>query len=277
MTVGRLVLVGTPIGNLDDMSPRAVAALKDADVIACEDTRRTRKLLTHFGIQEGELVVYNDINEHARARSLVERARAGKTVALVSDAGMPGLADPGYRIVVECIDAEIEVDVVPGPSAGIAALVISGLPTDRYVFEGFLPRKRSHRVARIDALIGEPRTIVLYESPHRLEACLEDLLARLGPRRAVVARELTKLYGEVRRGTLDELVSSVRESGVRGEVVVVVEGTAGDEVKPSRAELAERARDLMARGFDRKDALTEAARAAGVSRREVFDALIDEE
>ncbi|MEA2477357.1 MAG: rRNA (cytidine1402-2-O)-methyltransferase, partial [Actinomycetota bacterium] len=164
-----------------------------------------------------------------------------------------------------------------GPSAAIAALSISGLPTDRFVFEGFLPRKRSHRVDRIDVLATEERTLVLYESPHRLEAALEDLAARLGPRRAALARELTKLYGEVRRGTIEELLDDVRERGARGEIVIVVEGAPARTERPTPAELAESARRLMDTGLDRKDAMSEVARAAGVPRRDVFDALIDEE
>ena len=274
---GKLVLVGTPIGNLDDMSGRAVSALKDADVIACEDTRRTRKLLTHFGIETRELVVYNDINENQQAARLAARAAEGEKIALVSDAGMPAIADPGYRVVVACVDAKVPVEVVPGPSAAISALAVSGLPTDRFVFEGFLPRKRSQRAARIEALAEEERTLVLYESPHRLEAALEDLSSRLGSRRAAIARELTKLYEEVWRGTLDELLEVVRERGARGEVVIVIEGATATVETRDPAELAARARRLMAGGLDRKDALAEVARAAGVPRRAVFDALIDEE
>ncbi len=272
-----MILVGTPIGNLDDMSERAVQSLRSADVIACEDTRRTRKLLTHFGVKPRELLVYNDANEHAQAEVIAARAASGKTVAIVSDAGMPGIADPGYRVVVACIDAGVGLEVVPGPSAAIAALAVSGLPTDRFAFEGFLPRKRSHRIARIRQLASEPRTVVLYESPHRLEACLDDLVAELGPRRAALARELTKLYEEIQRGTLADLLASIREHGARGEVVLVIEGGAGVGTAPSADELAERARALMAGGLDRKQAMAEIARQAGVSRRAVFDALIDEE
>lgn len=271
------MLVGTPIGNLEDMSVRAVQALKAADVIACEDTRRTRKLLSHFAVKSRELIVYNDTNEHAQAKVIAERAAAGTVVALVSDAGMPGIADPGYRVVVACVGAGVTIEVVPGPSAAVAALAVSGLPTDRFAFEGFLPRKRSHRISRIEELIAEPRTIVLYESPHRLEACLEDLAATLGPRRAALARELTKIYEEIQRGTLEDLLASIREHGARGEVVLVIEGAAGASTKPSAEELGRRARELMASGVDRKQALTEVARHSGVSRRDVFDALIDEE
>ncbi|MFN2595110.1 MAG: 16S rRNA (cytidine(1402)-2'-O)-methyltransferase [Actinomycetota bacterium] len=277
MTIGSLILVGTPIGNLDDMSGRAVQALKDADVIACEDTRRTRKLLTHFNVKASELFVYNDINERAQAQRLIERATRGDRIALVSDAGMPGIADPGYRVVVGCIEAGVPIDVVPGPSAAIAALAVSGLPTDRFVFEGFLPRKGSHRSDRIEALVAEDRTIVLYESPHRVESSLEELAGRLGSRRAALARELTKLYGEVRRGTLNELLGSVRESPVRGEVVIVIEGNRSPATKPTTKELAALAKKLMSDGLGRKEAMSEVAHAAGVPRKVVFDALIDEE
>ena len=272
---GALVLCGTPIGNLEDASARVAKALAAADVIACEDTRRTRKLLGHLGVSARELVVYNEGNERHRTRALVDRARAGDTVALVSDAGMPGLSDPGYRLVRACIEAGVAVEVVPGPSAVVTALVVSGLPPGRFVFEGFLPRKHGDRRRRIAELASETRTIVLYVSPHKIVDCLEDLCAGLGDRPAALARELTKLFEDVRRGSLSELLAAARTEPVRGEIVLVVGGAIGEHrSETSSAELARRARGLMDEGVGRREAMSEVARAAGVPRRKVFDALL---
>lgn len=273
---GRLLLCGTPIGNLDDMSPRAREALSSADVIACEDTRRTRKLLSHFGIRARELVSYHEANERRRTRMLASRVAAGETVVVVSDAGMPGVSDPGYQLVRACIDDSLPVEIVPGPSAAVAALVLSGLPPARFVFEGFLPRKPGERRRHIEELVGERRTIVLYESPHRVAACLEALHEVLGDRPAALCRELTKLYEEVRRGTLGDLLTSVLEDPPRGEIVLVVGGAVhAHRDVPGPEELAARARALMAAGTDRKQAMVEVARDSGVSKRDVFDALVE--
>jgi 16S rRNA (cytidine1402-2'-O)-methyltransferase len=272
---GKLILCGTPIGNLDDLSARATRALGEADVIACEDTRRTRKLLTHFGIKAKDLVVYHEGNERRQAKDLATRIARGATVVLVSDAGMPGLSDPGYRLVRECVDAGLAIEVIPGPSAAVSALAISGLPPARFVFEGFLPRKSGDRRRRLEELSDEPRTIVFYEAPHRIEECLEDLLECLGDRPAALARELTKLHEEVRRGSLAELLRGVGEVPPRGEIVVVVGGAVHEHrAEPEPQELARQALELMDRGVDRKDALGDVARAAGVPKRKVFDALV---
>lgn len=273
---GKLILCGTPIGNLDDLSPRAVAVLESADIVACEDTRRTRKLLTHYGVRARELVVYHEGNERRKAEDLARRIARGLTLVLVSDAGMPGLSDPGYRLVTACIEAGIEVEVVPGPSAAISALALSGLPPARFVFEGFLPRKSGDRRRRLAELAGEARTIVFYESPHRIEACLDDLLQCLGDRPACLARELTKLHEEVRRGSLSYLLESARADPVRGEIVVVVGGAVGvHRTEPEPSELARRAHQLMAEGVDRKQAMARVAQEAAVPRRRVFDALVE--
>ena len=274
---GRLVLCGTPIGNLDDMSPRAVAALRDADVIACEDTRRTRKLLSHFGIAARDLIVLNDQTERRKAPEVVAEIGRGRTVVLVSDAGMPGLSDPGYRLVRACIAEGLAVDVVPGPSAVVAALAVSGLPPGRFVFEGFLPRKQGDRRKRIESLRDDPRTIVLFESPHRIEATLADLLDLLGDRDASLARELTKLYEEVLRGPLSEVAATLKERPPRGEITLVVEGAVHDhKPEPPPQDLAARARALMDAGVERKEAMARVAEDAGVPRRKVFDALLEE-
>src|SRR5664279_3441816 len=191
-----LVVIGTPIGNLGDLSPRVVEVLRDADVIACEDTRRTRKLLSHAGIAaDGRLRAVHAHNEAQEAERIVEEVRAGRTVAYATDAGMPGVSDPGARVVLACRQAGLAVQVVPGPSAALAALVLSGFPADRFVFEGFLPRKGRPRVERLDEIATEPRTVVLFEAPNRVAATLDDLVAVCGDSRLVcVAREITKLH-----------------------------------------------------------------------------------
>jgi 16S rRNA (cytidine1402-2'-O)-methyltransferase len=275
---GKLILCGTPIGNLEDAPPRLVSTLRRADVIACEDTRRTRKLLTHFGLHARDLVTYNEANEQKRADELVKRIVGGETVALVSDAGMPGLSDPGYRLVRAAVENDVTVEVVPGPSAAVSALAISGIAPGRFVFEGFLPRKSSERRRHLEELTHEKRTLVFYESPHRIADTLVDLAEVLGDRRAALARELTKMYEEVVRGTLAELADYARAQAPRGEITLVVQGAVGDHreaVDPP--ELARRARKLMAEGVERKEALHEVARAAGVPRRTVFDALLEDD
>jgi 16S rRNA (cytidine1402-2'-O)-methyltransferase len=274
---GKLVLCATPIGNLEDVSARALRVLGEADVVACEDTRRTRKLLTHHGVSVRSLVVYNDVNERRKAPELLERLTRGATLVLVSDAGTPGLSDPGYRLVQACVDADVTIEVVPGPNAAVAALTLSGLPPGRFAFEGFLPRKPGPRRRRVEELVAERRTLVLYESPHRVEATLADLLGGLGDRRCALARELTKMHEEVRRGSLAEVLEGVRATPPKGEIVLVVEG-AVQSARPDAApsELAARARSLMAEGMARPAALSAVAKEAGVARKKVFDALLDE-
>lgn len=275
--MGGLILCGTPIGNLEDVTLRLLRVLGEVDVVACEDTRRIRKLLTHHGISVRELVTYNEQNERRHGEGLLRRMKLGHTVALVSDAGMPGLSDPGYRLVRACADAGIEVTVVPGPTAAVSALAVSGLPPARFVFEGFLPRKAGERRRRLEELKTETRTIVVYESPHRIEATVADMAEILGERPAVLARELTKMYEETRRADLPDLLESVRVDPPRGEIVLVIEGAIhGARGIPDAAELAARARDLMAEGIDRKTALSRVAKDTGAPRRAVFDALIEE-
>lgn len=273
---GKLILVGTPIGNLEDASARSLRTLEEADVVACEDSRRTRKLLSHFGTKVKQLVVYTETNERRKAEELVARIEGGQAVALVSDAGMPGLSDPGYRLVRACVDRNLEVTVVPGPTAVVSALAISGLPPARFVFEGFLPRKQGDRRRRLAALVDETRTIVFFESPHRIAACLADLLDVLGDRPAALVRELTKLYEEAQRGMLSELVERAGSEAPRGEIVVVLGGKTRADAEPAADELARRAKELMQGGLDRKAAMAQVAREAGVQKRKVFDALVEE-
>jgi 16S rRNA (cytidine1402-2'-O)-methyltransferase len=267
--VGTLWLVGTPIGNLGDVTERARQTLAAADVIACEDTRRIRALLTHLGVPSPRLVTLHEGNERQRTAELLGRLRSGDRVAVVSDAGMPGLSDPGYRLVAACAEEGIPVDVAPGPSAAIAALVISGLPTDRFVFEGFLPRRSGARRARLVELAGEPRTVVLFESPRRLRALLQEAGEILGDRRAAMVRELTKAHQEVRRGSLSGLASGTDE--VRGEVVLVIEGAPSPE-PPDLDELAARVEALTSSGVPRREAAARVAAESGASRRAVYEA-----
>ncbi|WP_412068508.1 16S rRNA (cytidine(1402)-2'-O)-methyltransferase [Rubrivirga sp. IMCC43871] len=225
-----LILVPTPVGNLEDITLRAIRTLKEADVVACEDTRTTGKLFNHFGIDTPRLSFHTH-NEHGRVSQLVSRMQAGETVALVSDAGTPGISDPGFLLVRAAAEADIRVEALPGPTAFVPALVASGLPSDRFVFEGFLPHKKG-RQTRIKALADEPRTSILYESPHRLVKLLGQLAEFLGEDRpAAVGRELTKIHEEVRRGTLAELAAHYgAQAKVRGEIVVVVGGAEGTPV-----------------------------------------------
>ena len=274
---GKLILCATPIGNLEDITQRALRVLGSADVVACEDTRRTRKLLNHFSISARNLVSYRESNERRSTPELVQRIKRGETVVLVSDAGMPGISDPGYRLVRACIDAGLSIEVVPGPTASVAALVLSGLPPGRFVFEGFLPRRSGDRRRRAAELAEETRTLVVYESPHRLEASIADLAEVLGDRPAALVRELTKMHEEVRRGSLTDILQSIRDSPPRGEIVLVIGGaTHGGGDEASGEELARAARELMDSGVDRAEALTRVARGAGVPRRRVFDALVEE-
>jgi 16S rRNA (cytidine1402-2'-O)-methyltransferase len=267
---GALVLVATPIGNLGDLSPRAVEELGRADAIACEDTRRTGRLLQHAGIANPKLIVVNDHTEAARVGDVLRRLDAGERVAVVTDAGTPGISDPGERLVRAASAAGHVVEVVPGPSAAVAALVVSGLPTGRFVFEGFLPRKGTGRQARLDELAAERRTVVLYEAPHRAERTLADLAAAFGPDRAVaVARELTKLHEEVWRGSLGEAAAWAAETSPRGELVFVVEG-APAPAAATDADVEQALTDALARGASRRDASAEVAARLEVPKRRVY-------
>lgn len=272
---GSLVLVGTPIGNLGDLSPRAVEALASADLVCCEDTRRTGRLLEHAGVNGARL---RRVDEHTEAEAcdqVCELLRAGTTVAMVTDAGMPALTDPGGRLVAAAAADGHTVTVVPGPSAGLAALAVSGLATTRFCFEGFLPRKGRARTERLELIAAERRTTILYESPRRLQACLEDLSEACGPlRRAVVARELTKLHEEVVRGSLAELCEW-SEGPVKGEVVIVIEGAAGAGPEATDDQLRAAVEALVSGGLSRRDAAASAAAAHGVSRRRVYNLVVD--
>ncbi|MGI8709323.1 MAG: 16S rRNA (cytidine(1402)-2'-O)-methyltransferase [Actinomycetota bacterium] len=271
---GVLTLCGTPIGNLEDASKRLIRTLEEVDCIACEDPRRTKKLLTHFGVRAHDLVVLNEGNERRQSGRLLQRLKRGDSVALVSDAGMPGMSDPGFHLVRGCVEEGIEVGVVPGPTAAVTALAISGLPPGRFAFEGFLPRKPGDRAKRVAELTTEMRTMVFYVSPHRIEDYLSELAEAWGDRPASLARELTKMFEEVRRGSLSELLGGVRSDPPKGEIVLLVGGASGELAAVAPEELALRARALMDEGVDRKEAMSRVARETGVKRRQVFDSLL---
>lgn len=267
---GRLVLVATPIGNLGDLSPRAVEALAAADVVACEDTRRTGKLLAHAGVSAPRLLVVNEHTEAAGAVEIAGLVADGRTVVLVSDAGTPAVSDPGARVVKATLDAGGNVEAVPGPSAVLAALVVSGLSTGRFSFEGFLPKKGRHRAERIEELIREPRTMVLFEAPHRLARTLGDLAAALGGDRPVaVVREQTKLHEEVWRGSLADAAARAGETEPRGEHVLVVAGCP-NPAPPSEPQIRAALEERLAEGLSRRDAAAAVAADLGVSRRAVY-------
>jgi 16S rRNA (cytidine1402-2'-O)-methyltransferase len=270
---GRLVLAATPLGDSRDASPRLVEALASADVIAAEDTRRTRALAAALGATPtGRVVSFYDAVETSRLPALVAAVEQGQTVLLVTDAGMPSVSDPGFRLVAACVERDLPVTCLPGPSAVTTALALSGLPCERFCFEGFAPRKDGERRRFFAALAEEPRTAVFFESPHRIAATLALAAEVLGDRRAAVCRELTKTYEEVRRGTLAELASWAAD-GVRGEITVVLAGAEARKERDIDA-LAEEVRRLVEDGMRLKDAAGQVAEAAGVSKKTLYDATL---
>ncbi|MCA1607646.1 MAG: 16S rRNA (cytidine(1402)-2'-O)-methyltransferase [Acidobacteria bacterium] len=273
---GTLYLVATPIGNLDDITLRAIKVLGDVNLIACEDTRHTRKLLTHFGINT-RTISYHEHNERERAAELFERLSNGESVAVVSDAGTPGISDPGFRLVQLAIENDIRVVPVPGAAAFVNALVASGIPTDEFFFAGFLPSRTSARRARLKELQSLPATLIFYEAPHRLSASLRDASEILGHRKAVVARELTKVHEEIARGSLGELASRYESESVRGEIVLVIErASAETETVSTNRRVSELVDSFESEGMDHRAALKKAARELGLSRDEAYRRLTAE-
>jgi 16S rRNA (cytidine1402-2'-O)-methyltransferase len=279
-TAGCLYVVATPIGNLEDITLRALRVLKEADVIACEDTRQTLKLLSHFDIQR-RLVSYHEHNEITRAPEIVIELEQGAKVALVSDAGTPTISDPGHRLVSLCLRHGIKVVPVPGAAAFVAALSASGMPVEEFAFVGFLPARQSGRRKALRGLAAEPRTIAIYEAPHRVSDTLEDALEILGNRPAVIAREVTKLYEEFLRGHLQDLAAAVRKTPARGEITLLIgppDGQvqqSGDVENAAKAPLSHRVEEIMKeRGIDQKAALKQAARERGLTRREAYKQLL---
>ena len=273
MVTGTLFLVGTPIGNLGDLAPRVRDTLAAADLIAAEDTRRTGRLLAHLELPDRKLLSFFEGNERERTVEVLRRLRDGADVALVTDGGMPTISDPGFRLVRVCAAEGIDVRVVPGPSAAIAALAVSGLPTDRFDFEGFLPRKAGERRRRLDSLAEDPRTVVCFESPKRLGAMLIDAQAALGDRQAALARELTKLHEEVLRGRLSELLDRIGPEPLKGEVVVVIAGAepAAEDV----TDLVGEARALVADGTRARDAARIVAARHDASANKIYRQLLE--
>ncbi|MDH2414687.1 16S rRNA (cytidine(1402)-2'-O)-methyltransferase [Nocardioides sp. CER19] len=269
---GTLVLAATPIGRVEDAPPRLASELATADVIAAEDTRRLKRLVGDLGVTiAGRVVSYFEGNESARTPVLLESLLAGERVLLVTDAGMPSVSDPGYRLVAAAVEADVLVTAVPGPSAVLTALAVSGLPVDRFCFEGFLPRKAGERARRLASLAAEERTMVFFEAPHRTQAALEAMATAFGDdRAAAVCRELTKTHEEVRRGPLAALVEWAAE-GVRGEVTVVVSGATAAAASSEPEDLLAAVAGLEEGGMSRKEAIVEVARRAGVPKREVYD------
>ena len=275
---GVLVLAATPIGRVEDAPPRLARELAEGDVVAAEDTRRLKRLAADLGVTVGGRVVsYFEGNEAARTAGLVDALEAGDRVLLVTDAGMPSVSDPGYRLVAAAVERGLPVTAVPGPSAVLTALAVSGLPVDRFCFEGFLPRKAGERSRRLAALADEPRTMVFFEAPHRTQAALAAMAEAFGDDRpGAVCRELTKTHEEVRRGGLAQLAvwAADKEGGVRGEVTIVVAGATGGPGLPTDpASLAALVAEAEEEGMSRKDAILDVARRAGIPKREVYDAV----
>ncbi len=273
--VGKLYLVATPIGNLEDITLRAIRTLKEVDLIACEDTRQTQKLLNHFGIQK-RMVSYHLHNELTRAPELVMELEQGASVALVSDSGTPVISDPGHRLVTLCLRHHLRVVPIPGASAHVTALAASGLPSDEFLFVGFLPSRASARRKALEVLKPESRTIVLYEAPHRIVETISDALQVLGPRPAVIAREVTKIHEEFLRGNLADLLRQTQEKAPRGEITLLIGvGTEEPRVADATQTLKQRVDQLETEaGLDRKAALKQAARERGLAKREAYKQLL---
>jgi len=267
---GTLYLVATPIGNLSDISVRAIETLKSVDIIACEDTRHTGKLLKHFDISK-KLISYHDHNENQQAEKLISLIKEGQSIAIVSDAGTPGISDPGYRITQAARENNVAIVSIPGASAFINAVIISGLPTDSIFFGGFLPSRKGERLKRLKEVSDIPATLCFYETPHRIAKSLTDCLQILGNRKAVIVRELTKLHEETLLGTLKELEKDLSSRTIKGEIVVVIDrNRIDDRQNHSKQSVAERIAALEEKGLTRKNALKQAAKEMGVSKSEAY-------
>ncbi|HKU35952.1 MAG TPA: 16S rRNA (cytidine(1402)-2'-O)-methyltransferase [Paenarthrobacter sp.] len=273
--IGRIVLAATPIGNVGDASSRLIELLGTSDIIAAEDTRRLHRLVHALGVEvTGRVISYHEHNEAARTGDLLEQVRAGKSILMVSDAGMPAVSDPGFRLVEGAVAAGLTVTAVPGPSAVLTALALSGLPTDRFCFEGFLPRKSGERNSRLGELADERRTMVFFEAPHRLEVMLRALHERFGPeRRGAVCRELTKIYEEVIRGSLRELLEWAENNEVRGEIAVVI-GGAPEQAPAKPEDHVAAVNELVSQGIRLKEAVAAVADDARISKRELYAAVL---
>lgn len=273
--IGRIVLAATPIGNVGDASSRLIELLGTSDIIAAEDTRRLHRLVQSLGVEvSGRVISYHEHNEATKTAELLDQVRSGKNILMVSDAGMPAVSDPGFRLVEGAVEAGLTVTAVPGPSAVLTALALSGLPTDRFCFEGFLPRKSGERNSRLGELVGERRTMVFFEAPHRLEVMLRALHERFGAdRRAAVCRELTKTYEEVIRGSLRELLEWAENNEVRGEIAVVV-GGAPEQAAAKPEDHVAAVNELVSQGIRLKEAVAAVADDLRISKRELYAAVL---
>ena len=272
MEAGTLYICPTPIGNLDDITFRVLNILKEVDLIAAEDTRHTLRLLNHFQIKK-PMTSYHEHNIREKGPHLIQQLQEGKTIALVSDAGMPGISDPGQDLIRLAIEEGIDVVGLPGPSAALLALVISGLPTEKFAFEGFLPSKSTDRKKALEAIRGERRTLIFYESPHRITTSLEDMVDVLGDRQASLSRELTKHYEETIRGGLSELLAVSKDRNLKGEMVLVVSGA--EEAEPEEVDIKNELRKLLEGGMTKKEAVKELVRVHGVPRNQVYQESLD--
>ncbi|MBQ4313144.1 MAG: 16S rRNA (cytidine(1402)-2'-O)-methyltransferase [Clostridia bacterium] len=271
---GKLIIVGTPIGNLGDFSPRAVQALEECDFIAAEDTRVSLKLLNHFGVKK-PLISYYQHNRNERGEQIIRRIEAGEVCCLVTDAGMPAISDPGEELVADCAERGIEITCVPGPTAMATALALSGLPTGRFCFEGFLSVSRQSRREHLEAIVSERRTMIFYEAPHKLLSTLRDMAETLGDRRCAIVRELTKLHEEVIRTTLRAAVEKYTEEPPRGEIVLIIEGAPEPpKEKMTIEDAADIARDLMEKGASASDAAKQAAKLSGIKKSDIYRLLM---
>lgn len=268
MSEGRLYVVSTPIGNLEDITLRAIDTLKKVDYIACEDTEHSLKLLNYYGIKK-PLMSYWSEKEKVRAEEIIQKIKSGHAVALISDAGTPGISDPGAVVIRRAIEENIEIISVPGPSALIAALSVSGISLDEFTFIGFLPAKQSQRRKKLMELSIEKRTLVFYEAPHRLLQSLTDMFEVLGDRRICIARELTKIYEEIIRGKLSEVLQRLENSKIAGEYVIVLEGAG--EMPKNIDEAVKEVKELMKKGRGRKDAVKIVSELYGISKKELYE------
>jgi len=271
---GRLYICATPIGNMEDITVRVIKTLRSVDLIAAEDTRQTLKICNRYRITR-PLTSYHEHNERTKSRVLLEKLKAGENIALVSNAGTPGLSDPGHRLIKACIEAGIPVEVLPGPAAALAALVISGPPTDKFAFEGFLPRRKGDRRRALERLASEARTIIIYESPHRILLLLQEMEELFEGRRLALVRELTKKFEEVIRGTTAEISSCVKNKAPRGELVLVVEGAPRKAKEYPDELIRAKIDELTKSGLSKRDAVREIAVATSLAKRVIYEKIKD--
>lgn len=268
-TYGTLYICATPIGNMEDITVRVIKTLRSVDLIAAEDTRQALKICNRYHIRS-PLISYHEHNEKKRSKLLLEQLKSGKSIALVSNAGTPGLSDPGYRLIKACIEEGVAVEILPGPAAAIAALVVSGLATDKFVFEGFLPRRKGERGRALQRLVSESRTVILYESPHRILSLLQEMEELFEGRKVALVRELTKKFEEVVRGTPTEILSHLKSKAPRGELVIVIEGSR-EKREYSDEFIRARLESLMTEGLSKRDAIAKVAAETGVARRIIYE------